>query len=116
MVRRIRQVPIERQKLIEVPLETTVNNVQTVEKIIEQEVEFETIIEKRVEYIVEKVVQVPVEKIIEVPINIYITKPIIKEIIVEEEVPVEINIYDLVEVSEDEEEETIDDVQLNHEI
>lgn len=93
---------MERYKTIEVPLETTINNVQTVEKIIEQEVEFETIIEKKVEYIVEKIVEVPVEKIIEVPINIYITKPIIKEVIVEEEVTVEINTYDLIEVSEDE--------------
>ena len=33
--------------------------------------------------------EVPVEKIIEVPINIYIEKPVIKEIIIEEEVPIE---------------------------
>lgn len=50
----------------------------------------------------EKVVEVPIEKVIEVPVTIYVTKPIFKEVIIEEEVPVEVETFDYIEVSEEE--------------
>lgn len=111
-----REVPREVQQIVEVPLETIKQSLRTVEKVVEQPVEFETIIEKRVEYIVEKVIQVPVEKVIEVPINIYITKPIFKEVIIEEEVPIEIEVFEFEEVSCDEEDQSIDDIAFHQEI
>jgi len=80
---------------VHVPLETTKDNVQIIEKIVYKEVAYDTIIEKKVEYIVEKEIQIPVEKIIEVPILITIEIPIFKEKIIEEEVIVEVNPVDI---------------------
>lgn len=51
-------------------MEITRDNVKIVEKIVYKEVQYDTIIEKKVEIIKEKIIEVPVEKIIEVPILI----------------------------------------------
>jgi len=67
---------------------------------------FDIVIEKKVEFIKEKIVEVEVEKIIEVPINIYVEKPVIKEIIIEEDLHLETEVIDCFEgdsESEDEE-------------
>lgn len=69
-IERMYEVPVERERVIDVPLTTIRENIQLVEKIIEKEVVYDAIIEKRVEVIVEKIIEVPVEKIIEVPVII----------------------------------------------
>ena len=43
----------------------------------------------------EKIVEVPVEILIEVPINVFVEKPVFIERVIEEEVLVEKNVYDI---------------------
>lgn len=70
-------------------MKTETENVQTVEKTIEKEVNIDTVFEKNVEYIVEKTVQVPVEKVVEVEVGVTVEKPIYNEVVMEEDLVVE---------------------------
>jgi hypothetical protein len=55
-------------------LNTQIENVKTVEKLVENPVNVDTVLEKNVEYIVTRDVEVPVEKLIEVDVGVYIER------------------------------------------
>ena len=90
---RVVEVPVEVEKIVEIPVEKVVE--VPVEKIVEKIVEVpvdnvvERVVEVPVEKIIEKIVEVPVEKIVEVPVEKVIEKVV--EVPVEKivEVPVE---------------------------
>ena len=84
----------ERIREVEIPVETKVENITFVEKVIEKEVPIDVIIEKKVEYVVEKVIEVPVEKIINIPIEIKVEVPKVKEKIIEEEILIETEVFE----------------------
>lgn len=114
VIYRVNEVPNVIEKIVEVPVYQTRENIKYVEKIVEKPVVHDIIIEKRVEVIKEVVIEVPVEKIIEVPVKIYIDVPVIKENIVEEEVLVETDVFDLEYLEEGEgQEEERDDEWFN---
>ncbi|EAU89423.1 hypothetical protein CC1G_07649 [Coprinopsis cinerea okayama7 len=93
-----RIVTVEKEKIVEVPVEKLV----TVEKIVEVPVEVEKIVtvEKVVEVdkIVEKIVEVPVEKIVEKTVNVPVEVEKIVKVPVEVEKIVEVEVEKLVEV------------------
>ena len=62
-----------------------------------------------VEVIVEKIVEVPIEVLIEVPINVFVVKPIFNEKIIEEEILVERNVFEIHHEEYSEEEEIHDE-------
>lgn len=55
-------------------------NVKTVEKVVDNPVQIDTVLEKNVEVIVTRDVEVPVEKVIEVDVGVYIEKPVFEEV------------------------------------
>lgn len=70
-------------------MNTEIENIKTVEKLIENPVNIDTVLEKNVEYIVTRDVEVPVEKVIEVDVGVYVQRPVFEEVTKQEDLEVE---------------------------
>lgn len=91
-------------------------NVRTVEKLIENPIQIDTVLEKNIEVIVTRDVEVPVEKVIEVDVGVFIENPVFEEVTRQEDIEVEtlVESYNTVEVAEEVTEH--DDEELTREI
>ena len=80
-------------RIVEVPVEKTIEKPVYRENIIEKPVYIEKVVEKEVEVYVEKVIEVPVEKIVEVPVEVIVENPVMVEKIVEKEIYVDKHVH-----------------------
>lgn len=80
VIERVNQVANKIQKDVVVDLDTKIENVKTVERVIENPVQINTVLEKNIEEIVTRDVEVPVEKVIEVDVGVYVEKPVFEEV------------------------------------
>lgn len=97
-------------------MKTETENVRTVERVIENPINVNTVLEKNIEEIVTRDVEVPVEKVIEVDVGVYVEKPVFEEVTRQEDVEVEtlVETYNTVQVPEEVTEH--DDEELTREI
>lgn len=116
VVERITQVANRINRDVVVDLNTQIENVKTVEKLVENPVNVDTVLEKNVEYIVTRDVEVPVEKLIEVDVGVYIEKPVFEEVTRQENIEVEtlVESYNTVQIPDEITEH--DDEELTREI
>lgn len=70
-------------------LRTETENVRTVERLIENHIQIDTVLEKNIEEIVTRDVEVPVEKVIEVDVGVFVEKPVFEEITRQEDIEVD---------------------------
>lgn len=75
--------------MIEVDLRTQVENVKTVEKVVDNVYNVNRVFDHNVEVIVERQVDVPVEKVVEVEVGVTVEKPQFHEVVIEEDLVVE---------------------------
>lgn len=116
VVERITQVANRINRDVVVDLNTQIENIKTVEKLVENPVNVDTVLEKNVEYIVTRDVEVPVEKLIEVDVGVYIEKPVFEEVTRQENIEVEtlVESYNTVQIPDEITEH--DDEELTREI
>lgn len=116
IVERVTQVANKIQRDIVVDLKTETENVRTVERVIENPVHVDTVLEKNIEQIVTRDVEVPVEKIIEVDVGVYVENPVFQEVTNQEDIEVEtlVETYNTVQMPDEITEH--DDEELAREI
>jgi len=107
-------VPYE--KIVEVPVEKIVERPIYIEKLVEKPIYIEKIVEVEYEVIVEKRVEIPVERIVEVPVEVTVEMPITVERIVEKPIYIEKIVERPTEVLIEEEEAEDQELRLNHEL
>ena len=92
------------------------DNVRTVERVVENPIQVNTVLEKNIEEIVTRDVQVPVEKIIEVDVGVFVQNPVFQEITKNEDIEVEtlVESYNTVQIPEEVTEH--DDEEITREI
>lgn len=97
-------------------MNTQIEKIKTVEKLVENPVNVDTVLEKNVEYIVTRDVEVPVEKLIEVDVGVYIERPVFEEVTRQENIEVEtlVESYNTVQIPDEITEH--DDEELTREI
>ena len=103
VVERITQVANRINRDVVVDLNTQIENIKTVEKLVENPVNVDTVLEKNVEYIVTRDVEVPVEKLIEVDVGVYIERPVFEEVTRQENIEVEtlVESYNTVQIPDE---------------
>lgn len=59
------------------------------ERVVENPINIDTLLEKNIEIIVTRDVEVPVEKVIEVDVGVYVERPVFEQITRQEDIEVE---------------------------
>ena len=116
VIERVNQVANKVRRDVVVDLDTHIENIQTVERLVENPIRIDTVLEKNVEYLVTRDVEVPVEKVIEVDVGVYVERPIFESITRQEDIEVETLVESYNHIQMPEEVTEHDDDEMTREI